>query len=92
MVAAHGDPWFTGEGDRAAKATGAREAYVGEFGMQKERVPVADGAKQQGEGDKASSCRNYCGGEVVVGGCSGEAVVRARQDSKARLERRARSG
>jgi hypothetical protein len=27
VVAAHGDPWFTGEGDRAAEATGAREAY-----------------------------------------------------------------
>jgi hypothetical protein len=27
MAAAHGDPWFTGEGDRAAEATGAREAY-----------------------------------------------------------------
>jgi hypothetical protein len=27
MAAAHGDPWFTGERDRAAKATGAWEAY-----------------------------------------------------------------
>jgi hypothetical protein len=44
---------------------------AGEFGMQKERVPVVDGAEQKGEGDKASSRGNYYGGEVAAGGCSG---------------------
>jgi hypothetical protein len=44
-----------------------RRLTAGEFGMQKERVPVADGAKQQGEGDKAGSHGNYCGGEVAAG-------------------------
>jgi hypothetical protein len=27
VAAAHGNPWFTGEGDRAVEATGAQEAY-----------------------------------------------------------------
>jgi hypothetical protein len=27
VVAAHGDPWFTGKGDRAVEAIGARDAY-----------------------------------------------------------------
>jgi hypothetical protein len=44
---------------------------AGEFGMQKERVLVGDGAEQKEEGDKASSCGNYCGSEVAAGGCSG---------------------
>jgi hypothetical protein len=44
---------------------------AGEIGVQKERVPVADVAEQKGEGDKASTCMNYCGSEVAAGGCSG---------------------
>jgi hypothetical protein len=71
VVAAHGDPWFTGEKERQRGRWELGVLAAGELAVQLERAQATGVAEQKGEGDKASSRRNYYGGEVAAGGCSG---------------------